>query len=94
LGHELRLAAPDHRSSNEEGRNWQELAHHYGLLQPFSIDWLPANPRLKRYDYAARAVSWARRQQADILYTRLPQAAALASLLGDRTILEALDMPQ
>ena len=94
LGNEVRLAAPAHRSGNKEGRSWQELAHHYGLLQPFSIDWLPANPRFKRYDYAARAVRWARRQQADILYTRLPQAAALASLLGDRTILETHDMPQ
>ncbi len=94
LGHEVRLAAPAYRSGNAEGRSWQELAHHYGLQQPFSIDWLPANPRFKRYDYAARAVSWARRQQADILYTRLPQAAALASLLGDKTILEIHDMPQ
>ena len=93
LGHEVRPSAPAQPSGNAEGRSWQELAHHYGLQHPFSIDWLPANPRFKRYDYAARGVGWARRQHADILYTRLPQAAALASLLGHRTILEIHDMP-
>ena len=94
LGHEVRLASPAHHPADTAGHDWQELARHYGLQQAFAIEWLPANPRFRRYDYAARAISWARRWQADILYTRLPQAAALASLLGDRTILETHDLPQ
>ena len=94
LGHEVRVAAPIYTATQHAGQNWQELARHYGLQKAFPIDWLPANPRFRRYDYALRAVSWARKWQADILYTRLPQAAALGSLLGEKTILETHDLPQ
>jgi glycosyltransferase involved in cell wall biosynthesis len=94
LGHEVRVVAPAFASTDRVGHNWQELARHYGLQQAFSIEWLPAHPRFRRYDYAVRAVSWARKWRADILYTRLPQAAALSSLLGNKTILETHDLPQ
>ena len=94
LGNAVRMASPSHHPAEAKGHGWEELAHHYGLQQAFPIDWLPAYPRFRRYDYAARAVAWARRWQADILYTRLPQAAALSSLLGDDTILETHDLPQ
>jgi glycosyltransferase involved in cell wall biosynthesis len=94
LGHAVRLAAPAYHRGTANRPGWEQLAHHYGMQLAFPVDWLPAHPRLRRYDYAVRALRWARRQQADIIYTRLPQAAALASLLGDRTILETHDMPQ
>ena len=94
LGNEVRVASPTYHPADVQGHDWQALARHYGLQQAFAIDWLPAHPRFRRYDYAARAVTWARRWQADILYTRLPQAAALASRLGDKTILEIHDIPQ
>jgi glycosyltransferase involved in cell wall biosynthesis len=94
LGHEVRVASPTYNPADQSGHSWQELARHYGLQQAFTIDWLPADHRFRRYDYALRAVSWARKWRADVLYTRLPQAAALTSLLGNRTILETHDLPQ
>lgn len=95
LGHEARLAVPTTSSyrSADSGR-WEELARHYGLQNRFEIDWLSANPRLRRYDYGLRAVGWARKWGADLLYTRLPQAAAIASLIGMPAILETHDLPQ
>ena len=96
LGHSVRLAAPhtNPHISPPGGYSWEELARHYGLQQEFPIDWLPARPRLRRYDYSLQAVRWAHQQQADLLYTRLPQTAALGSLLGLPTILEIHDLPQ
>jgi glycosyltransferase involved in cell wall biosynthesis len=92
LGHEVRLAAP----SVEPGAprpEWEALARHYGLRHPFPVDWLRADPRLRRYDYGWQAVRWARGWGAGLLYTRLPQAAALGSALGLPTIFEAHDFP-
>ena len=106
-GHEVRLAAPSPRRppspsalpGADEGYSstanlvWEDLARHYGLRHPFAVEWLYSNPRLRRYDYGWRAVSWARRWQAGLLYTRLPQAAAISSALGFPTILEVHDLP-
>lgn len=80
---------------------WQSLAQHYGLVPNpqsvapgFAISWFLTNPHLRRYDFSVQSVRWARRWQADLLYTRLPQAAALASQIGLPTILESHDLPQ
>lgn len=96
LGHTVRLAAP----GKAENIPWENLAHHYGLQgQPdkspagFAIDWLPASPNLRRYDFGWRSVRWARQWGADILFTRLPQAATIASQTGLPTILEIHDLP-
>ena len=53
LGHEVRVASPTYQLRRHAGQHWQELARHYGLQKAFPIDWLPANPRFRRYDYAA-----------------------------------------
>lgn len=74
--------------------DWEQLAHWYGLRQAFPVTWLPAHPRLRRYDFGWRAVKWARRWGADLIYTRLPQSAAAASWFGVKTIFEIHDMPQ
>jgi glycosyltransferase involved in cell wall biosynthesis len=92
LGHEVRLAAPGGRPGGSA--DWDELKRLYGLQKPFPIQWLSSSSRLKRYDYGWRAVRWARLWGADLLYTRLPQAAALASLSGLPAVLEIHDMPQ
>ena len=95
LGHEVRLAVPaEHPSRARLTIHWDELAHHYGLQAEFPIDWLQAHPQLRRYDYGFRSIGWARRQGADLIYTRLPQAAAIASRLGMPCILEMHDLPQ
>jgi glycosyltransferase involved in cell wall biosynthesis len=91
LGHEVRLAAPQRPA---QPVSWSELARHYGLRVEFPVEWLPAHQALRRYDYGLRAVAWTRRWRADLLYTRLPQAAALGSLLDLPTIFEAHDLPQ
>lgn len=92
LGNEVRLAVPE--VSRGGDRNWSSLSHHYGLDNQFPIAWLPSSPRLRKYDYAWYAVRWARKWSADVIYTRLPQAAVIAAKLGQITILEVHDCPQ
>ncbi len=108
LGHTVRLAVPSSGAnpSTEKsadaadvdpttgGCSWEQLAHHYGLQHEFAVEWLASNPRLRRYDYSWRALRWANSWQADLVYTRLPQAGALASQRGMATILEIHDLPQ
>jgi glycosyltransferase involved in cell wall biosynthesis len=98
-GHTVRLAAPG-GAEKSGSLTWENLAHHYGL-QPevgsdptrFDIEWLPARNNMRRYDYGWHSVRWARRWGADILFTRLPQAATIGSQLGMPTILEIHDLP-
>lgn len=91
LGHKVRVLVP-----NTEGiktkPTWENLAKHYGLEQSFDIAWVSVIPSLRSYDYGLKSVLMARRWGADLLYTRLPQAAAIASSLGDRTIFEVHDL--
>jgi len=95
IGNQVRLAVPDDANSNGSvDRQWSNIAYHYGLSNEFQIDWLPANQKLRKYDYAWRAIQWAIRWEPDILYTRLPQAAAIGSQRGINTILEVHDFPR
>jgi glycosyltransferase involved in cell wall biosynthesis len=95
IGHEVRLAAPEVVPERAGGRfSWQALSSHYGLSRPFEVVWLPARPAFRRYDYGVEAVRWARAWGAEMLYTRLPQAAVLASRLGLPTVFEIHDLPQ
>jgi glycosyltransferase involved in cell wall biosynthesis len=95
IGQSVCLLAPRAPGGPKTGAiKWEELARHYGLQRPFPIEWLTAAPRLRRYDYGLRAVRWARHWQADLIYTRLPQAAALASQMGLPTLFELHDLPQ
>lgn len=101
LGHQVHLASPgDPPAGLDQDALAQELMCHYGLQNAlfssseFPITWLPASPSLRRYDFSLRAVRWARHWKADLLYTRLPQTAALSSSLGFPTILEIHDLPR
>ena len=60
----------------------------------FILTGCPNSPGLRHYDYALRALNWARRWKANLVYTRLPQAAAIASQLGIASIYETHDLPQ
>jgi glycosyltransferase involved in cell wall biosynthesis len=91
-GQDVRMAVP--ASSASIAPSWEQLSYHYGLKTTFQISWLPANPHLRGYDYGWRSLRWAQRWKADVVYTRLPQAAAFSSVLGMRTILEVHDLPQ
>jgi glycosyltransferase involved in cell wall biosynthesis len=109
LGHSVRLAVPLPCSSSSEFEDgflplqsgsqqgkypWELIAEHYGLQHRFDIEWLPSARPWRSYDFALRAVLWARRWAAELLYTRHPQTAALASLLGMAAILEVHDLPR
>lgn len=100
IGHEVRLAAPRPAEpsavdlSDDPKAAWQALRAHYGLRRPFDVTWLPARPLFRRYDYGFAALRWAQNWKADLLYTRLPQTAALASRMGFPTIFEVHDLPQ
>jgi glycosyltransferase involved in cell wall biosynthesis len=95
LGHDVRLVAPASKDALlVKSADWDSLAYHYGLQTRFQVEWLPVRPCFRRYDLGLAAVNWARDWGASLLYTRLPQAAAIASLRGMATILEVHDMPQ
>lgn len=96
LGHDVRLAVPGEQPAEAKDLEsyWIQLSNHYGLQRQFPIHWLAADPRLRRYDFSFRAAFWARRWNADLLYTRLPQVAAIGAQMGLPTILEVHDLPQ
>ncbi len=93
LGHQVQLLAPQ-ASGLQPAPTWEELAVHYGLREQFPVVWLPSSSWGRKYDYSYRAVHWARAWGADWVYTRLPQAAAFASLTGLATLLECHDLPK
>jgi glycosyltransferase involved in cell wall biosynthesis len=89
LGHAVHLFVPG-RSS---GATAEEISGHYGVGVTFPITWLPAWRPLRSYDFAIRSVSAARRWQADLMFVRPLQAAALAARLGYPTLLDLHDRP-
>ena len=88
IGSEVRIWLPGSRTTP-----WETLAELYGLETPFAIDWLPAVPRLRRYDFAWNALRAARTWQADAVYTWVPQAGLLALWAGIPMLLELHDRP-
>jgi glycosyltransferase involved in cell wall biosynthesis len=95
LGHAVTLLAPVARTGSPSYTpQWEALASHYGLETPFAVEWLPAHPRLKRYDFSLAAVRRARASGADLLYVWPPQAAVLGLLGGFPVILELHGVPE
>jgi glycosyltransferase involved in cell wall biosynthesis len=92
LGHAVRVYSPPGPPVTVA-----ELSIHYGLGElpdgALSVEWLAAAPSLRRYDFSVRAVRRARAWAADLVYTRLPQAAALAAWRGLTTVFELHDDP-
>jgi glycosyltransferase involved in cell wall biosynthesis len=72
---------------------WESLAAHYGLRQPFTIHWESSQQMLKRYDLTLKTVYQARTWGADLIYTWMPQVAALAQVQKIPVILEIHDLP-
>lgn len=93
LGHTVAVAAPC-AANARSAVDTQEIRRQYGLNCEVPIDRLPAHPRLRRYDYSLRALRWAKGWQAQMIYTRLPQAAALAAQTGAACIYEVHDLPR
>lgn len=92
LGHDLVVLVPGSDAADSQPA-WDELSYHYGITQSFEIVWLKRNPRMRSYDFGLQSVRWAQHWRADLIYTRLPQAAAIASRLGKSTIYEVHDLP-
>lgn len=84
LGNDVTLLVPGH----EQGSAWPVLARQYGLTSPFRVVWLRPLPIMPRLLFMARTVLQARTAGADLVYTRLPQAAVLALLLGLPVVME------
>ncbi len=88
-GHQVQLLVP-----GQENHPWEKLAGHYGLRTPFEIQWLPAHPRLGRYDFSFAAVRRARRLGADLLYVWALQAAVGGLRFGSPVALELHGPPE
>ncbi len=92
LGHDVVVFVPT--QTRQKAVPWEEIATQYGLQHPFRVRWFTIAAWARRYDYGLRAVLAAQANRADLLYTRLPQAAAFASLLGFPTVYEIHDLPR
>jgi glycosyltransferase involved in cell wall biosynthesis len=88
LGHETRLVVPGSGS-----HAWSELKEQYGVHTPFNIEWLPANPALHKLDFNWNAVNKAKKEHADVIYTRLLWAAIFALYRRVPVILEMHEVP-
>lgn len=91
IGHGVRVLVPGRK--DDEIQSWDDLSSLYGLKEKIDVHWFPVYPRLRSYDYGYRVIAGFHQWEADILYTRLPQAAAFASLIGIPTIFEVHDLP-
>jgi glycosyltransferase involved in cell wall biosynthesis len=95
IGHEVHLIIPDSGGSKISAeRKWENFADLYGIQDQFAMTWLPIHKRFRKYDFAWNAVRWSRNWGSDVIFTRLPQAAAIAAQRGLLTIFEIHDLPQ
>lgn len=86
VGHDVCLIVPGNNPVS-----WENLKNHYGLRQPFEIQWLHENLAFKRYDFAFKAVQAGQRMDAELIYTWALQAAVLSLWRGIPTVLELHD---
>jgi len=92
LGHEVKVAVPS-LCPQEIACRWDDLARHYGLFWKFEVNWLQTRAQWRGYDFSWKVIQWLKGWQAQLLYTRHPQTAALGSWLGIDTIFEVHDVP-
>jgi glycosyltransferase involved in cell wall biosynthesis len=83
-GHEIRMFAP----RETEAASRETLLAHYGLRLVPDLELLPSERLLKRFDFIVHAQRAAKRFNADLIYTWLPQSAVLALWLGYPVVLE------
>lgn len=84
LGYDIKMFAP----KETEITNHQSLITHYGLRLAPDLELLPSISRLKRLDFIVHAQRAAKKFGAELIYTWLPQSAALASWSGYPVVLE------
>ncbi len=96
LGHSVHLLLPEihtHRPEDPAERSWDDLAQRYGLSTCFELQWIPSDPRWKRYDLAWKAIGQAHGLRANLVYTWTAQAGLLALASGLPAVLEMHDRP-
>ncbi|RJP53494.1 MAG: glycosyltransferase [Anaerolineaceae bacterium] len=84
LGHDLRMYAP----AETEPATRETLLAHYGLRLVPDLELLPSIKRLKRFDFIFHAQRAAKKFEADLIYTWLPQSAVLGLWAGSPVVLE------
>jgi len=84
LGHDIRMFAP----AETEPVSKETLLTHYGLRLAPDLDLLPSIKRLKRLDFIVHAQRAVKKFGAELIYTWLPQSAALGAWAGYPVVLE------
>ncbi|MFM8427095.1 MAG: glycosyltransferase [Chloroflexota bacterium] len=84
LGHDIKMFAP----KESDAVNRESLLTHYGLRLTPDLDLLPSISGLKRLDFIVHAHRAAKKFGADLIYTWLPQSAALGAWIGYPVVLE------
>jgi glycosyltransferase involved in cell wall biosynthesis len=84
LEHDVRMFAP----RETEPASPELLITHYGLRISPRLDLLPSIKGLKRLDFILHAQRLARKFKADLIYTWLPQSAALGLWMKYPVVLE------
>ncbi len=84
LGHDIKMFAP----KEAEFTNYQSLITHYGLRLTPDLELLPSISGLKRLDFIVHAQRAAKKFGAELIYTWLPQSAALGAWMGYPVVLE------
>lgn len=84
LGHDVRMFAPAETEPVAPGT----LITHYGLRISPPLELLPSLSRLKRLDFILHAQRAARKFNADLIYTWLPQSAVIGLWMKYPVVLE------
>jgi glycosyltransferase involved in cell wall biosynthesis len=84
LGHDIKMFAP----KETDVVNHETLLTHYGLRLVPDLELLPSIRRLKRLDFIVHAQQAAKKFGAELIYTWLPQSAALGAWSGYPVVLE------
>ena len=77
----------------KQSHTWEALSTHYGVNIEFPIKWLGFVPALKKLDFVIASLRQAKKQQAELVYTRLLWAAVMGVVFGFPVILEIHDRP-
>ena len=84
LDYDVRMFAP----AESEPISKESLLSHYGLRLIPDLELLPSIKRLKRFDFIFHAQRAAKRFNADLIYTWLPQSAVTGLWAGYPVVLE------
>ncbi len=84
LGHDIKMFAP----KETDAVNRESLLTHYGLRLTPDLELLPSISGLKRLDFVVHAQRAAKKFGAELIYTWLPQSAALGAWMGYPVVLE------